>query len=33
MATTRRQCSREFKLDAVRLAKERSKPQAQVARE
>lgn len=33
MATTRRQFSREFKLEAVRLAKESGKPQAQVARE
>ena len=31
MATTRRQFSREFKLEAVRLAKESSKPQAQIA--
>ncbi len=33
MATTRRQFSREFKLEAVRLAKQSGKPQAQVARE
>lgn len=33
MTTTRRQFSREFKLEAVRLAKESGKPQAQVARE
>jgi len=33
MAATRRQITREFKLEAVRLAKERGKPQAQVARE
>lgn len=33
MATTRRQFSREFKLEAVRLAQESSKPQAQIARE
>ncbi len=33
MTTTRRQFSREFKLEAVRLAKERGKPQAQVARD
>lgn len=33
MATTRRQFPREFKLEAVRLAKERGQPQAQVARE
>jgi transposase len=33
MATTRRQFSREVKLEAVRLAKERGKPQAQVVRE
>ncbi len=33
MATTRRQFTREFKLEAVRLAKERGKSQAQVARE
>jgi transposase len=33
MATTRRQFSREFKLEAVRLAKESGKPQAQIARE
>ncbi len=31
--TTRRQFSREFKLEAVRLAKEGGKPQAQIARE
>jgi transposase len=33
MATTRRQFSQEFKLEAVRLAKESGKPQAQIARE
>jgi transposase len=33
MAATRRQFTREFKLEAVRLAKESGKPQAQVARE
>lgn len=33
MATPRRQFTREFKLEAVRLAKESGKPQAQVARE
>lgn len=33
MATTRRQFPREFKLEAVRLAKESGKPQAQIARE
>jgi transposase len=33
MATTRRQFTREFKLEAVRLAQESGKPQAQVARE
>lgn len=33
MATTRRQFSREFKVEAVRLARESGKPQAQVARE
>lgn len=33
MTTTRRQFTREFKLEAVRLAKESGKPQAQVARE
>lgn len=33
MATTRRQFTREFKLEAVRLAKDSGKPQAQVARE
>ena len=32
MATTRRQFSQEFKLEAVRLAKERGRSQAQVAR-
>ncbi len=33
MTTTRRQFTREFKLEAVRLTKESGKPQAQVARE
>lgn len=33
MATTRRQFSHEFKLEAVRLAKESGKPHAHVARE
>ncbi len=33
MATTRRQFTPEFKLEAVRLATESSKPQAQIARE
>ena len=33
MTTTRRQFTPEFKLEAVRLAKESGKPQAQVARE
>ncbi len=33
MATTRRQFSQEFKLEAVRLVKESGKPQAQIARE
>ena len=33
MATTRRQFTREFKLEAVRLVKESGRPQAQVARE
>ncbi len=33
MATTRRQFPREFKLEAVRLAKESGKPPAQIARE
>ncbi len=33
MTTTRRQFTQEFKLEAVRLAKESGKPQAQVARE
>ncbi len=33
MTTTRRQFTREFKLEAVRLAKERGNPQAQIARE
>ena len=32
MTTTRRQFSQEFKLEAVRLAKERGRSQAQVAR-
>ncbi len=33
MTTTRRQFTREFKLEAVRLTKESGKPHAQVARE
>ncbi len=33
MATTRRQFTREFKFEAVRLTKESGKSQAQVARE
>lgn len=33
MAPTRRQFTREFKLEAVRLARESGKSQAQVARE
>jgi transposase-like protein len=33
MTTTRRQFTREFKLAAVRLARESGTPQAQVARE
>ncbi len=33
MATTRRQFSQEFKLEAVRRVKESGKPQAQIARE
>ncbi len=33
MTTTRRQFTREFTLEAVRLAQERGKPQAQIARE
>jgi transposase len=33
MATTRRQFTQEFKLEAVRLAKESGKPQAQIARD
>lgn len=33
MATTRRQFSQEFKLEAVRLVKERGTPQAQIARD
>lgn len=33
MATTRRQFTREFKLEAVRLVKESGKSQAQVARD
>jgi transposase len=33
MATTRRQFTREFKLEAVRLAHASGKPQAQIARE
>ncbi len=33
MATTRRQFSQEFKLEAMRLVQESGKPQAQIARE